>query len=331
MADNSESFATIEQITSRPNFSSDLEITVKSFRSLVGRYHLSESVKCQVKTEHGNCGQKHQYGYLGVDDTGHEGLIGGICGDKYFGEHTQYIQERNRIDAELDRRESIEKLISYKDNFLALSSTYANLLKETHNIKNKINYLYKGFPDIVLTYLYQAQRTQNWDLYIDVLRHTRGEKGMTSNWYIEKLCTFPPLPSQQEIKSLLGKIESLQSIFNEACSKKLDELGTPKLKSYVKSISEFSELETSFNKHHKNTEDFIRKENIFNLYYACANTKDKYSTIKTILYLMKNSNPTEASVRKKCDEIEAATRKRFDNCEIRYNKKVMKFKKNSLG
>ncbi|MCP5967084.1 hypothetical protein NL370_27630, partial [Klebsiella pneumoniae] len=88
---------------------------------------------------------------------------------------------------------------------------------------------------------------------------------MTSNWYIEKLCTFPPLPSQQEIKSLLGKIESLQSIFNEACSKKLDELGTPKLKSYVKSISEFSELETSFNKHHKNTEDFIRKENIFNL------------------------------------------------------------------
>jgi hypothetical protein len=85
---------------------------------------------------------------------------------------------------------SIEKLISFKDNFLSLSSTYANLLKETQKIKNKIYYLYKGFPDIVLTYLYQAQRTQNWDLYIDVLRHTRGEKGMTSNWYIEKLCTF---------------------------------------------------------------------------------------------------------------------------------------------
>jgi hypothetical protein len=31
-----------------------------------------------LKTEHGNCGQKHQHGYLGVDDTGHEGLIGGI-------------------------------------------------------------------------------------------------------------------------------------------------------------------------------------------------------------------------------------------------------------
>ncbi len=36
MADNSESFATIEQITSRPNFLSNLEITVDSFHSLIG-------------------------------------------------------------------------------------------------------------------------------------------------------------------------------------------------------------------------------------------------------------------------------------------------------
>ncbi|MCE0826594.1 hypothetical protein LVQ78_11190 [Buttiauxella sp. A2-C2_NF] len=331
MANNSESFATIEKITSRPNFSSNLEITVENFRSLIGRYHLSESVKCQVKTEHGICGQKHQRGYVGVDDAGHEGLIGGICGDKYFSEHTHYIQERKRIDAELDRRESIDKLNSYKDNFLLLSSMYGKLLKQTQDIKNKIGYLYKGFPDIVLTYLYQAQRTQNWDLYIDVLRHTRGEKGMTSNWYIEKLCIFPPLSAQQEISSLIGRIENLQSIFNEACSTKFDELGTPKLKYYVKIISEYPELEAAFNKHHKNTEDFIQKDIIYNLYYTCANTKDKHSTIKTILSLMQNSNPTESSVRKKCEEIENKTRKRFDNCEIRYNKKVMKFKKNSLG
>lgn len=331
MADNSESFATIEQITSRPNFSSNLEITIKSFRSLIGRYHLSESVKCQVKTEHGICGQKHQRGYVGVDDTGYEGLIGGICGDKYFSEHTHYIQERKRIDAELDRRENIDKLNAYKDNFLLLSSTYGKLLKQTQDLKNKTGHLYKGFPDIVLTYLYQAQRTQNWDLYIDVLRHTRGEKGMTSNWYIEKLCTFPPLSAQQEISSLIGRIKNLQSIFNEACSTKIDELGTPKLKYYVKNISEHSELENAFNKHHKNIEEFIQKDFIYNLYYACANTKDKHSTVKTILSLLQSSNPTEASVRKKCEEIESRTRERFDNCEIRYNKKVMKFKKNSLG
>lgn len=331
MADNSESFATIEQITSRPNFLSNLEITVDSFHSLIGRYHLSESVKCQVKTENGICGQKHQAGYVGVDKDGNECLIGGICGDKYFGDHTHYIQERKRIDAEIDRRESIEKLNAYKDNFLSFSTAYSTLLRNTQNVNKKIEHLYKGFPDIVLTYIYQARRTKNWDLNIDVLRHTRGEKGMTSNWYIEKLCTFSPLPSPQEISTLIGRIENLQFIFSEACSKKIDELATPKLKNYVKSIAEFSELESTFNKFFKNTEDFTHKNIVFNLYYACANTKDKFSTVKTILSLLKKTNPTDALVRKKCDEIEESTRKRFDNCEIRYNKKVMKFKKNSLG
>jgi len=120
-------------------------------------------------------------------------------------------------------------------------------------------------------------------------------------------------------------------IFSEACSKKIDELATPKLKNYVKSIAEFSELESTFKKFFKNTEDFTHKNIIFNLYYACANTKDKFSTVKTILSLLKKSYPTDVLVRKKCDEIEENTRKRFDNCEIRYNKKVMKYKKNSLG
>ncbi|MEY8710953.1 hypothetical protein [Mangrovibacter phragmitis] len=241
------------------------------------------------------------------------------------------FRNKKRVDAEIDRRENIEKLNAYKNNFLFLSEKYGTLLKQTQNIKNKTGSLYKGFPDIVLSYLYQAQRTQNWDLYIDVLRHTRGEKGMTSNWYIEKLCTFPPLPAQQEILSLIGRIENLKSIFSEACSTKIDELGTPKLKHYVKSISEFSELETAFNKYYKNTEDFLHKKIIYNLYYACSNTKDKHNTVKTILSVLTNSHPTEASVRNKCEEIENATRKRFDNCEIRCNKKVMKYKKNSIG
>ncbi|MBJ8373453.1 hypothetical protein [Citrobacter cronae] len=331
MADNSESFATIEQITSRPNFSSNLEITVENFRSLVGRYHLIENVKCQVKTENGICGQKHQRGYVGVDENGNEGLIGGICGEKYFSEHTHFIQERKRIDAEIDRRENLEKLNAYKDNFLFFSGKHALLLKKIQDIKKQIGHLYKGFPDIVLTYLYQAQRTHNWDLYIDTLRHTRGEKGMTSNWYVEKLCTFPPLPAELDISSLKGRIENLQSLFNEACSTKTDNLGTPKLKHYVKSISEFPELENIYNKHYKNTIDFLQKDVIYNLYYACANTKDKHITVKTISSLLDGSNPTEASIKKKCEDIEKRTRKKFDNCEIRYNKKVVKYKKNSIG
>ncbi|WP_422881342.1 hypothetical protein [Pantoea agglomerans] len=330
MTQHSESFASIEQITSRPNFSADLEISVDSFSSLVGRYHLGESVQCQVKTEHGICGQKHQRGYVGLTKDGKEGLIGGICGEKYFKEDTLFVQEKNRIDAEIDRRENLERLLSYKENFLSLYNIYDGFTKETKALKKKTDHLYNGFPDIVLTYLYQAQRTRNWDLNVDVLRHTRGEKGMTSNWYIEKLCTFPSLPSAQEIQSLLVRFENLQSIFSEACSSNIEELSTPKLKGYIKSLSEFSELETLFHKYKKDTEDFTQEHNLNNLYYVCANNKDKFFTVKTALSL-NLPNPSERQITSKCDEIEKTTKEKFDNCQVRYNKTVMKFKKNSLG
>ncbi|HDX9082598.1 TPA: hypothetical protein RQO69_004739 [Klebsiella oxytoca] len=330
MANSSESFASIEQITSRPKFSASLEISVESFSSLVGRYHLSESVQCQVKTEHGICGQKHQKGYVGLTKDGKEGLIGGICGEKYFKEDTLFVQEKNRIDAEIDKRECIEKLLGYKENFLSLSSMYGDFIKYTKDLKNKTDHLYNGFPDIVLSYLYQAQRTKNWDLNVDVLRHTRGEKGMTSNWYIEKLCTFPPLPSAQEIQSLLGRFENLQAVFSEACSSNIEELSTPRLKGYVKSLSEFSELEILYKKYQKDTEEFTQEHSLNNLYYVCANNKDKLSTVRTILSL-NIPNPSEKQISSKCEQIEKSTKEKFDNCQVRNNKIIMKYKKNSLG
>ncbi|MEN4572308.1 hypothetical protein ABEG61_15455 [Pantoea agglomerans] len=330
MTQHSESFASIEQITSRPNFSANLEISVDSFSSLIGRYHLGESVQCQVKTEHGVCGQKHQRGYVGLTKDGKEGLIGGICGEKYFKEDTLFVQEKNRIDAEIDKRENVEKLLSYKENFLSLSSTFSEFTKSTKSLKKKTDILYNGFPDIVLVYLYQAQRTKNWDLNVDVLRHTRGKKGMTSNWYIEKLCTFSPLPSAQEIQSLIGKFENLQAIFNEACSSNIEELGTPKLKGYVRSLAEFSEHESLFKKYYADTESFTAEQSLENLYYVCANNKEKLLTVRTILSLF-TQDTSEHQIRSKMDEIERLTRARFDNCQVRYNKTVMKFKKNSLG
>ncbi|HHH0494819.1 TPA: hypothetical protein ACPZG9_000262 [Yersinia enterocolitica] len=330
MTNSSESFASIDQITSRPNYSASLSITVDSFSSLIGRYHFSEEVKCQVKTERGICGTKHQHGYVGVTKEGKEGLIGGICGIKYFKEHTLFVQETNRIDAEIDRRENLEKLIVYKENFLSWSGVYGSLTQNIQAVKKKSNHLYNGFPDIVLAYLYQAQKTKNWDLNVDVLRHSRGDKGMTSNWYIEKLCTFPSLPSAQEIQSLLDRIENLKAIFNEACSSSIEELSTPKLKGYVRSLSDFYELENIYKKFSKDVEDFTQDHTLSNLYYVCANNKEKLATIKTILTL-NIPNLTEKLVKYKCDEIERITKEKFDNCQVRYNKTVMKYKKNSIG
>lgn len=330
MANSSESFASIDQIISRPNFSAKLQISVESFSSLVGRYHLSESVQCQVKTENGICGQKHQRGYVGLTKDGKEGLIGGICGEKYFKEDTLFVQEMKRVDAEIERRENIEKLSNYKENFLYHSGIYAEFVTSIKDLKKKTDHLYNGLPDIVLAYLYQAQRTRNWDLHVDVLRHTKGKAGMTSNWYIEKLCTFPPLPSAQQIQTLLGRFETLQTFFNEACSSKIEELSTPALKRYVRSLSEFSELEVLYTKVNKDTEEFMQQQNLYNLYYVCANSKDKLATVKAILTINILS-PSNEIIKSTCDEIERLTKEKFDNCQVRYNKTVMKYKQNKLG
>lgn len=130
MSNDSIAFDKLDQITSRPNFSLDVEITIKNFRSLIGRYHLEDKVLCQVRRERGICHQKHQVGYLGVDDQGVEGLIGGDCGDKYFKEHTIFGFEKNRIDAEIDRRVNLEKLLSYKTDFFIWVKKFADLQKK---------------------------------------------------------------------------------------------------------------------------------------------------------------------------------------------------------
>lgn len=72
--------------------------------------------------------------------------------------NTHYLFRKNRIDAEIDRRENIEKLIVYKESFLSLSGVYGALSQNIQTMKKKTNHLYNGFPDIVLTYLYQAQK-----------------------------------------------------------------------------------------------------------------------------------------------------------------------------
>ncbi|MGP9417800.1 hypothetical protein HX889_09245 [Pseudomonas reactans] len=330
MSNNSESFASVEQITSRPNYSSNVNITVENFHTLIGRYRLSESVQCQVRSDHGICGNKHQIGYVGVTQNGMEGLIGGYCGDKYFGESTIFVQEKNRIDAELDRRENLEKLLNYKENFFSLTSQHNELKNSIELIKKRADHLYKGFPDIVLIYINQAQKTKNWDLYIDVLRHSRGEKGMTSNWYVEKLCTFSPLPSSQDYESLLGRITNIIVVFNEACSTNIESLSTPKLKGYVRTLSEFTDIENLYAKYKKDTADFTQESSLNNLYYVCANTKDKLTTVKTIMTLNKNVAIKDDKIKLKCTKIEEDTKTKFDKCTVRFNKIVMKFKKNKI-
>lgn len=330
MASTSESFGSFEQIISRDSFSNTTEVTVENFKSLIGRYYLSDQVQCQVKTERGLCGKKHNNGYVGLTKDGKEGLIGGDCGQKYFKEHTNFVQERKRIDAEIDRRENISKLKYYKENFLSVSSDYRNIDKKIKEAHELTAHLYNTLPNVVLTFLYQAQKSNNWRVLVDVQRHSRGEK-MTSSWNVETLCTLPPIPSAQVIHSLKVRFENFNEVFIEACScQSIEELSTPKLNKYIRNISEISEIEGSINSSLEDTHNFIKDENIINLYYLCANTKEKKETVRSII-MLKGESPTEQLVEKTSKDIEKLVSKKFGNNQVRRNKIATKYKNNSIG
>ena len=331
MASTSESFASFEQIISRDRFSNTTEVTVGNFKSLIGRYHLSDQVQCQVKTERGLCGQKHNHGYVGLTKDGKEGLIGRHCGVKYFKEHTMFVQERKRIDAEIERRDNITKLRDYKENFLSLSSDHRNIEKKIKEAQKLAGHLYMTLPNVVITFLYQAQKSNNWRVLVDVQRHSRGEKKMTSSWNVETLCTLPPLPSAQVIQSLQGRFDNFNEVFIEACScQSIEELATPKLNKYIRNISEISDIEASINASLKDTHNFIKDENIINLYYLCANTKEKKDTVRSIL-MLKGESPTEQLVEKTSKGIEELISRKFGNNQVRRNKIATKYKNNSIG
>ncbi|MGK3125347.1 hypothetical protein ACCY16_14585 [Candidatus Pantoea formicae] len=330
MSNDSIAFNRFDQITSRPNFSLDVEITEKSFRSLIGRYHLADRVVCQVRTERGICHQKHQVGYLGVDDQGIEGLIGGDCGDKYFKEHTIFGFEKNRIDAEIERRENLQRLLSYKKDFFVWAEKHTALKKEVTAIQQKVNVVYQGMPNIVLLFIYNAQKTKNWNLLVDVLRHSKAKNKMTSKWHIETLCTFSPFPTAQEIQSLLGKIENISSLFSEVCSLDIENLPTPKLKYYANKLSEWSDIENATEKNHKDLVKFISIESLENLYYVCSSTKDKYETIKTILKSSGHNNLDELKIKTFEKKIETKTNLKFDGCTVKQNKNSIKYAKGSF-
>lgn len=330
MSNDSVAFNRFDQITSRPNFSLDVEITEKSFRSLIGRYHLADRVICQVRTERGICHQKHQVGYLGVDDQGIEGLIGGDCGDKYFREHTTFVFEKKRIDAEIDRRENLQRLLSYKKDFFIWSEKHTALKKEITAIQQKANVVYKGMPNIVLLFIYNAQKTKNWNLLIDVLRHSKEKNKMTSKWHIETLCTFSPFPTPQEFQSLLGKIENISKLFSEVCSLDIENLPTPKLKYYSKKIHEYTEVEKIYTDLNESTTKFLHISSLENLYYICSSNKDKLDTVKTILKSQGSEHPSETAIRNKEKEIEKRVTEKFDGCSVKHNKSTMKYQKTRL-
>ncbi|TBM25866.1 hypothetical protein [Hafnia paralvei] len=99
---------------------------------------------------------------------GVEALIGCDCAVNYFSAHDDFIREKNRVNDELDWKEALEKMSSLLENKLETASYIVVLEKKVKEVEGKLSEIYNTFPNEVLSFLYDAQRKNNWDVFVDV-------------------------------------------------------------------------------------------------------------------------------------------------------------------
>jgi hypothetical protein len=122
-------FRDFREIASREAFDTACEITVENLASLIGEYHFAEEeVSCQVRRldQSSRCSEGHKKGWLGRRKDGKEGLIGRICGTKYFNASSVFVAQRRRITSELNVASYIERLNATKGD-----PAYAGELERT--------------------------------------------------------------------------------------------------------------------------------------------------------------------------------------------------------
>lgn len=99
---------------------------------------------------------------------GVEALIGCDCAVSYFSAHDDFIGEKNRVNDEHDRKEALEKISSLLENKLETASYIVVLEKTVKEVEGKLSEIYNTFPNEVLSFFYDAQRKNNWDVFVDV-------------------------------------------------------------------------------------------------------------------------------------------------------------------
>ncbi|HBQ5643481.1 hypothetical protein [Klebsiella sp. S69] len=240
----SERFLSYDDICKRPAFDQNYEISPDNFHKLIGKYSFKERHICQVRTNKGICRQKHNNGWLGVSLEGVEALIGCDCAVNYFSAHNDFIREKNRINDELDRKEALEKISLLIENKLETASYIVDLEKTVKEEEGKLRKIYNTFPNEVLSFIYDAQRTNNWDVFVDVQRlktveDENGELHTQEIWVKTKLGKISAISSSMALKRLLDNVTDLRKFYNSFATVRLDDLAdikTPKLKNKLSDL-----------------------------------------------------------------------------------------------
>ncbi|ECD3897874.1 hypothetical protein E0U70_20060 [Salmonella enterica subsp. enterica serovar Gloucester] len=293
MTEQSVKFYSYDDICTRKAFSATGEISPNDFKKLVGQYAFNEEHICQVRTDKGICRQKHKKGWVGVTNDGVEVLIGCLCANKYFNANANFVMEKNRVIDELARKDAMLKMSLFLTDKLSMALELLKIEQSLHSISKKIEAIYKLLPGDVLSFLYQSQRTSNWDVFVDVqylkdIKDDEGNDTVSEQWIASRLGKVKYLSSQQFVESLHEKSVQLKKFYNSfsmLSKDELTELKTIKLKSYVKRIEQKYELEQQCNILSTELDNFLKNDNLELLIYACDSPKEQYYAVQAIMKL----------------------------------------------
>jgi hypothetical protein len=156
------------EVESREDYDPSAEINPDNFKSLAFEYQFSDWVYCQVKAnkeKKNMCGHEHKHGYFGMTKDGRGGLIGGDCGEQYFGALVGWRSEVRRLDnakALAQRLDDLETLLADSERHESriaeltqrLDQLYAELKyvvgKLTRPVETRLHHMGKGSSTAVV-------------------------------------------------------------------------------------------------------------------------------------------------------------------------------------
>lgn len=325
MAEDSEYFYSFIDIDKRPSFSSEHEISPENFQKLIGEYKFTEDVICQVKALNGVCHQKHKSGWLGVTADGFEVLIGGHCARKYFKADKSFNNERNRVRKAVDRKKALHKLKAYRDNVLIINEELSHLRATIIDTRVILDQILKSFPNAVLSFISDAQKTHNWDIKIDVLQKFNDDNKPI--WVTSSLGKLKPLPYRYEVISLMTRTKSLSERFSEACRLNPEDVSTPKLKRIIETLNDKDDLIKLAASLSQEVAQFIDTRNIEQLIFVCEDYEEEFLATRAIMAITGAKVSTDGHVNLRLRRIKDKITKLFDGKLIRKNQIVEKFQR----
>lgn len=325
MSNKTVYFTDYNSVQSRENFDVDAEISLDTFDHLVGAYHFPQKVICQVRGPGGICHQKHNNGCLGVMVDGREALIGSTCANKYFKSDVRFIQEKKRIDAEIEHQRILGKYHALLERKGDLASAIRELNWESLQLNALMNDWYKKFQPGSLRFIYNAQKTSNWNVFIEletIKTETYIENGQektreVSQWHSESLGRLSPIPEQGVSQRIVDNITRMREALDFIVTSDPDTVGFLKLKKAVTTLDEFDSINATVRNMHSDCERFRKRENAQKLYFVQGPNDDVVKLCQQIL-AMRGNNSAESDARREEKKIIAAYSSVIGNRRFRF-------------